>query len=63
MNTHWRADAIKDGFVYRECHEPVKRSERAEFIRNGHLCSECYNQIQGIKFRFEIEREDKPICE
>jgi hypothetical protein len=59
----WRKDAIKDGYVCEDCHEPVNKADRVEFLLRGRRCRLCYSQHEKIKARTQYERETKPTCE
>jgi hypothetical protein len=59
MTAKWRLDAIRDGFVCVDCHEPVNKADRKDFIQRGGRCQICATQIDQIQARTKWEHTNK----
>ncbi len=59
----WREEAIKNGFVCKDCHEPIHPKDRRRWSLHNHRCDECDAKWEDIERRTEAEEEYMPKCE
>ncbi len=58
----WRADAIKNGFVCKDCHEPIHPKKRKRWELHNHRCEDCDLEWENERLRKKAEDEYKPWC-